>query len=94
MVDDAFRGPGTAEGREAEAGGRGGDRRAGPEPCKGLPTAIVLAGSHFPCEVALNRVDLSGAASSPAGLCSEAGPASLLTQWGRREVGEGKGSRD
>lgn len=95
MVGDAFRGPGVVdEGREAEAGVRGGDRRAGPEdPLReGLPTA-GLAGSRFPCEVALERAELSGAASSPAGLCSEAGLASLLTQQGGRKRGEGKGSK-
>lgn len=95
MVGDVFGGPGAVEeGREAEAGVRGGDRRAAPEDPlrKGLPTA-VLAGSCFPCEVALERAELLGAASLPAGLCSEAGLASLLTQQGGREAGEGKGSK-
>lgn len=95
MVGDAFGGPGAVEeGREVGAGVRGGDRRAGPEDPlhKGLPIA-VLAGSCFPCKVALERAEVSGAASFLAGLCSEAGLASLLSQQGGREAGEGKGSK-
>lgn len=83
MIGDGFGRPGVVEeDREVEAGAGGGSR-AGPED-KGLPAA-VLARSCFPCEVALEalgRAGLSGAASRPVGLCSEAGLASLLAHRG------------
>lgn len=85
MVGDGFGRPGVVEDRVVEAG-VGVGSRAGPEDPlhKGLPTA-VLARSCFPCEVALEalgQAGLSGAASRPVGLCSEAGLASLLAHQG------------
>lgn len=93
MVGDAFGGPGAEEeGREAEAGVRGGSTRAGPEDLlrKGPPTA-VLAGHRFPWEAAfeaVGRAELWGAASFPVGLWSEAGRASLPTQQGGGQTGK------
>lgn len=86
MVGDTF---GAGEGRVAKPGLGGGKRAAGrlasaPKvpPSTGL-RAAVLAGSHLPCEVGLEvvwRVELSGAASFPGGLCLEAELALLLAQ--------------
>lgn len=90
MVGDAFGGPGAVEEvREANVE-VGWGSRAGPEDPlpQGLPTA-VLAGSCFPCEVALEAEGRAGL-SCPVGFCSEAGLASLLAQQGEELKGRGR----